>query len=119
MKITDGQGVDVICENIADPTLWPEALNSLATGGRLVTAGAHGGGEVKLDVKRLYMKRLRVIGAAGTNFPDVEKALEAAASGKIRTMIDRIMPLREAAEAHRIVEQNQTQGKVILDPTLS
>jgi NADPH:quinone reductase-like Zn-dependent oxidoreductase len=117
MKITDGQGVDVICENIADPTLWPGAFNSLATGGRLVTAGAHGGGEVKLDVKRLYMKRLRIIGAAGTNLPDVEKALEAAAAGRIRAIIDRTMPLREAAEAHRIVEQNQTQGKVIRDPT--
>ena len=57
-----GELVDVVCENIADPTLWPGAFNSLATGGRLVTAGAHGGGEVKLDVKRLYMKRLRIIG---------------------------------------------------------
>jgi len=118
MKITDGQGVDVVCENIADPTLWPGAFNSLAMGGRLVTAGAHGGGEVKLDVKRLYMKRLRIIGAAGTKFSDVDRALEAAGAGKIRAIIDRIMPLREAAEAHRIVEQNQTQGKIILDPTL-
>ena len=117
LKITDGQGVDVVCENIADRTLWPGAFNSLAMGGRLVTAGAHGGGEVKLDVKRLYMKRLRVIGAAGTNFPDVDKALAAAAAGKIRAIIDRTMPLREAAEAHRIVEQNQTPGKIILDPT--
>jgi NADPH:quinone reductase-like Zn-dependent oxidoreductase len=58
-RLTDGRGVDVVCENIADPTLWPGAFNSLAMGGRLVTAGAHGGGEVKLDVKRLYMRRLR------------------------------------------------------------
>ena len=117
MRLTDGQGVDVICENIADPTLWPGALNSLGIGGRLVTAGAHGGGEVKLDVKRLYMRRLRIIGAAGTNLPDVEKALAAAAAGKIRAIIDRTMPLREAPEAHRILERNQTLGKIILDPT--
>src|SRR5712692_257534 len=118
MQITDGQGVDVVCENIADPALWPGAFNSLATGGRLVTAGAHGGGEIKLDVKRLYMKRLRIIGAAGTKFSDVDRALEAAGVGKIRAIIDRTMPLRDAAEAHRVVEQNQTQGKIILDPTL-
>ena len=117
MKLTDGQGVDVVCENIADPTLWPGAFNSLAMGGRLVTAGAHGGGNVNLDVKRLYMKRLRIIGAAGTNPADIVKALEAAAAGRIRAIIDRTMPLREAAEAHRIVEGNQTSGKVILDPT--
>ena len=117
MKLTDGQGVDVVCENIADPTLWSEALNSLAIGGRLVTAGAHGGGTVKLDVKRVYMRRLRIIGAAGTHLPDVDKALQAARAGKIRAIIDRTLPLREAAEAHRIVEGNQTSGKVILDPT--
>jgi NADPH2:quinone reductase len=117
MKLTDGQGVDVVCENIADPTLWSEALNSLAIGGRLVTAGAHGGGNVNLDVKRLYMKRLRIIGTAGTNPSDVDKALQAAAAGKIRAIIDRTMPLREAAEAHRVVERNQTLGKIILDPT--
>ncbi len=117
MKLTDGQGVDVVCENIADPTLWSEALNSLAIGGRLVTAGAHGGGNVNLDVKRLYMKRLRIIGATGTHLPDVDKALQAARAGKIRAIIGRTMPLREAAEAHRIVEGNQTLGKIILDPT--
>jgi NADPH:quinone reductase-like Zn-dependent oxidoreductase len=116
-RLTDGRGVDVVCENIADPTLWPGAFNSLAMGGRLVTAGAHGGGEVKLDVKRLYMRRLRVLGAAGTNLADVDKALEAAHAGKIHAIIDRTMPLREAAEAHRIVERNQTLGKIILDPT--
>ena len=117
MKLTDGRGVDVVCENIADPTLWPDAFNSLAISGRLVTAGAHGGGNVNLDVKRLYMKRLRIIGAAGTHLPDVDKALQAARAGTIRAIIDRTMPLREAAEAHRIVEGNQTSGKVILDPT--
>ncbi|MET0502317.1 MAG: zinc-binding dehydrogenase, partial [Candidatus Binatia bacterium] len=117
MNLTDGQGVAVVCENIADPTLWPGAFNSLAMGGRLVTAGAHGGGNVNLDVKRLYMKRLRIIGTAGTHPFDVDKALEAAAAGRIRAIIDRTLPLSEAAEAHRILERNQTLGKIILDPT--
>jgi NADPH:quinone reductase len=117
LRLTDGQGADVVCENIADPDLWPGAFNSLAIGGRLVTAGAHGGGEVTLDVKRLYMRRLRVLGAAGTQRADVDRALEAARAGKIRAIIGRTMPLSEAAEAHRIVEKNQTLGKIILDPT--
>jgi NADPH:quinone reductase-like Zn-dependent oxidoreductase len=117
MSLTGNQGVDVVCENISDPTLWPGAFNSLAINGRMVTAGAHGGGTVTLDVKRLYMRRLRIIGTAGTNAPDVYKALDAAGQGRIRAIIDRIMPLREAAEAHRIVEKNQISGKIILDPS--
>ena len=117
MRLTDSEGVNVVCENISDPTLWPAAFASLAINGRLVTAGAHGGGTVTLDAKRLYMRRLRIIGAAGTTLSDVEKALDAARQGKIRAIINRTMPLRDAAEAHRIVEQNQIAGKIILDPT--
>jgi NADPH:quinone reductase len=117
LSLTGNQGVDVVCENISDPTLWPGAFNSLAINGRMVTAGAHGGGTVTLDMKRLYMRRLRIIGTAGTNVPDVYKALDAAGQGRIRAIIDRIMPLREAATAHRIVEKNQIPGKIILDPT--
>lgn len=117
MRLTNNEGVDIVCENISDPTLWPAALASLAPNGRLVTAGAHGGGTVSLDVKRLYMHRLRILGAAGTNLADVEKALDAAHEGRIRAIIHRIMPLREAAEAHRIVERNLIAGKIILDPT--
>jgi NADPH:quinone reductase len=117
IRLTDNAGVDIVCENISDPTLWPTALASLAVNGRLVTAGAHGGGMVTLDVKRLYMRRLRIIGAAGTSVADVEKALDAARQGKIHAIVNRTMPLSAAAEAHRIVEQNQITGKIILDPT--
>jgi NADPH:quinone reductase len=119
MNLTGNEGVDVVCENISDPTLWPSAFNSLAINGTMATAGAHGGGMVMLDMKRLYMRRLRIVGTAGTNVPDVYKALDAAERRKIRAIIDRTMPLRDAAQAHRIVERNQIVGKVILDPTAS
>jgi NADPH2:quinone reductase len=118
MRLTAGRGVDVVVENIADPTLWPGAFNSLGMGGRLVTAGAHGGGEVTLDVKRLYLKRIQITGTAGTNRKDVERALDAAAAGKIRAIIDRTMPLREAAAAHRMMEEQQILGKIILTPQI-
>jgi len=117
MRLTANKGVNVVCENISDPTLWPAAFASLAMSGRLVTAGAHGGGTVTLDVKQLYMRRLRIIGAAGTNTVDVERALDAARQRKIRAIINRIIPLGDAAEAHRVVEQNQIVGKIILEPT--
>ena len=118
MRITKGHGVDVVFENIADPTLWPGSFNSLAHAGRLVTAGAHGGGSVTLDVKQLYSRRIQIIGGPGAHYRDVKRSLEVAASGKIRAFIDRVMPLREAASAHRLMEENQALGKIILDPTL-
>lgn len=116
MAYTDGAGVDVVFENISDPELWPRAFASLANRGRLVTAGAHGGGIVALDCRRLYHRRLKVIGGAGSTPSDVEKALAAAVAGKLRAVIDRVLPLERAVEAHHIVARRDVLGKVVLSP---
>jgi NADPH:quinone reductase len=119
MQMTEGRGVDVVFENIGDPTLWPGAFNCLAAGGRLVTVGAHGGGIVTLDVRRLYARRLQIMSGLGAErTEDMERSLQLAAARQIRLHINRIMPLREAAAAHRLVEEKQLCGKIILDPTL-
>jgi NADPH:quinone reductase len=117
MRLTEGRGVDVVFENIGDPTLWPGAFNSLARGGRLVTAGAHGGGLVTLDVKRLYQRRLRVMSGLGAERrEDLERALQLGMSGEVHVLIDQVMPLRQAAAAHRLVATNMSVGKIVLDP---
>jgi NADPH:quinone reductase-like Zn-dependent oxidoreductase len=72
---------------------------------------------VTLDVTRLYLGRLRIIGAAGADRRDIERALREAAAGAFRTRIDRVLPLARAAEAHRLLEEGAPLGKVILDPT--
>ena len=119
MRITEGRGIDVVFENIGDPALWSSAYNSLAPGGRLVTVGAHGGGFVTLDVRRLYQQRLRVISGLGADRrEDLERSFLLARAGTFRVLIDRVLPLREAAAAHRLVETNEPLGKVILDPTI-
>jgi NADPH:quinone reductase-like Zn-dependent oxidoreductase len=118
MRITEGHGADVVFENIGDPALWAGAFNSLAPGGRLVTVGAHGGGFVTLDVRRLYQQRLRVISGLGADRrEDLEGAFQLARAGVFKVLIDRVLPLREAAAAHRLVESNEPLGKVILEPT--
>ena len=119
MRLTQSRGVDVVFENIGDPALWPGAFNSLARGGRLVTAGAHGGGLVTLDIKQLYQRRLHVMSGLGTERrDDLERALQLGVSGEFRVLIDQIMPLHAAAAAHRLVAQNDSVGKIVLDPTL-
>lgn len=118
-RITDGRGIDVVFENVSDPELWPKAFACLRHAGRLVTAGAHGGGTVDLDVRRLYGRRLRVIGGAGASRGDVASTLEAAARGKLHAVIDRVLPLEAAAEAHGLFAAGGLLGKVVLDPTMS
>ena len=65
MRITDGKGVNVVFENIGDPDLFPKAFATLVRRGRLVTAGGHGGGIVPLDVNRLYLNHITVMGRTG------------------------------------------------------
>lgn len=117
MKLT-GEGVHVVAENMGDPELWPKAVASLRPQGRLITAGAHAGGNVTLDLRTLYLKRLRLIGDPLCDFPDVEWALQAVKDGGVRPpVIAQVFPLSQAVEAHRMVESRKVAGKLLLDPT--
>jgi len=119
-RITDGAGVNVVFENIGDPDLFPKAFAALARGGRLITAGGHGGGTVPLDVKRLYLFQNTIIGTFGKVLAsDVELGLKTAAEGRWRVLIDRVLPLADAAKAHRLVDERSGIGKVILQATAS
>lgn len=116
-RITGGPGVNVVFENISDPELFPQAFRCLARLGRLVTAGAHGGGLVQLDARMLYLSQITIYGSFGRVLPaDVELGLRAAAEGKYRVLIDKVLPLSEAPAAHRLVDARSGTGKVILQP---
>lgn len=118
LRLTGGQGVDLVCENVGDPLLWRQAFDAMAAGARLVTAGAHAGDEVTLSLRRLYLRRLQIIGD-GSQAPDgIERAFKLASEGKIVAQIDRVLPLREAAQAHVLVGQREGVGKILLDPTM-
>jgi NADPH2:quinone reductase len=117
LRITEQRGVNVVFENIGDPVLFPKAFASITRHGRLVTAGGHGGGVVPLDVNRLYHNQITIIGATGETPGDVQMALEAAAQGKFKVVIDQVLPLSQAVQAHEIVAARAGIGKVVLDAT--
>tara|TARA_B100000686_G_C16727965_1_gene938913 strand:+ start:468 stop:1511 length:1044 start_codon:yes stop_codon:yes gene_type:complete len=117
--LTEGRLVSVVADNIGDPKLWVEALNSLGNDGRLVTAGAHGGGIVPLDVNRLYLKRITISGSPGSNPEDIDWTMKEVWKGTLKAApISGVLPLYEAAEAHRKIESRSTTGKILLNPTL-
>ncbi len=118
MKITGGKGVDVLYDNIANPAVLPTAFRALGMDGRLVTAGAHAGPNVSIDFAHLYHKRITIKGRPGYTPADLPHCLEAAAAGKVVPQIERVLPLSRAADAHRMVEAHEGQGKIVLDPTL-
>jgi NADPH:quinone reductase-like Zn-dependent oxidoreductase len=108
----------VIYDNIANPKVLPLAFLALGMNGRLVTAGAHGGPNVTINFSHLYHKRIAITGMPGHSAADIPACFAAAAEGKVRAQIERVLPLARAAEAHRLVEASEGQGKIVLDPTL-
>jgi NADPH:quinone reductase-like Zn-dependent oxidoreductase len=117
IRITGGAGVNVVFENIGDPDLFPKAFAALARRGRLVTAGGHGGGVVPLDVNKLYLNQITVMGVTGERPESAQLVLKMAEAGHFTALIDRVLPLSEAAQAHELVEGRGGRGKVVLDPT--
>jgi NADPH:quinone reductase len=117
MKLTGGKGVNVLYDNIANPKVLPKAFRAVGFGGRVVTAGAHAGPDVTIDFSHLYHKQITIKGRPGYHAPDVPRCFAAAAQGKVEAQIERVLPLSQAAQAHRLVESGESLGKIVLDPT--
>ena len=118
LKITNGKGVNVLYDNIANPKVLPNAFHALGLDGRLVTAGAHGGPNVTIDFFHLYDKKITIKGMPGSRPEDLPKCFQAAADGKIKVLIAKLLPLSKTTDAHRMIEADPGMGKIVLDPTL-
>jgi NADPH2:quinone reductase len=113
--ITGGRGVDVVLEHVGAAT-FGESVKSLAAGGRLVTCGATTGPLGSLDLVKLFSDELVVLGSRGGTAKELGDLLQAAADGAIKPVIDEIMPLGRAADAHRKMESGDFFGKFMLVP---
>ena len=123
IKWTDNNGVQVILDPVGANYL-EDNLRSLGLEGRLVMIGLMGGAKAPINLGLLMMKRLRIIGSTLRAQPVPKKTeimnnlkenvwpfLE---SGDIKPIIDTVIPIEEADKAHKLMESNQTFGKVIL-----
>jgi NADPH:quinone reductase-like Zn-dependent oxidoreductase len=112
---TGKRGVDVVVENVGAPT-WKGSLRSLAHGGRLVVYGATAGPKVELDLRAVFWKQVRVIGTTMASRGEFDDLLRAAAAGRIRPVVDSVLPLDAAREAHERLEAGGQLGKIVLVP---
>jgi putative PIG3 family NAD(P)H quinone oxidoreductase len=121
--LTGGRGVDLILDIVGGDYL-PRNLTALAQEGRLVQIGLMGGTSATLDLNRLLRSRLTVTGSVLRPRSVAEKGDIAAAlldqvwplleSHRVRPLVYRTFPLREAAEAHRLMESSEHIGKILL-----
>ena len=107
---------------VFDPVLGEgleRSLAALAPGGRLVTCGALDTPMVSINMFTVVGKRLRIIGTGGGSVSpeQLDHLIELVDTGALRgPVIDRVLPLAQAAEAHRLIEDRETFGKVVLEP---
>jgi len=124
LACTHGQGVEVVLDLVGGPYV-AEDLACLAPRGRIMVVGTMGGPNVQLDLALLMTKRAILRGTVLRSRPLEEKILAGRAlerhivpllaSGALRPIVDSVLPLAEAAEAHRRMQANGTFGKVVLE----
>jgi NADPH:quinone reductase-like Zn-dependent oxidoreductase len=120
---TGGSGADVILD-IVGAAYLARNVAALATGGRLVVIGMQGGTRAELDLGMLLGKRACVCATTLRARPTNQKAAIVAAvreqvwplieTGRVRPVIDRVLPLAEAPQAHRLMESGSHFGKILL-----
>lgn len=122
-QATGGRGADVVLDNMGAAYL-ARNVEALATAGRLVIIGLQGGAKAELDLGQVLTKRASVHATSLRARPAPEKAdivaavtaevWPAVASGSVRPVIDQILPLDRAGDAHRLLEGSMHVGKILL-----
>lgn len=122
-EATDGAGVDVILDNMGAKYL-DRNVDALAVNGRLVVIGLQGGARGELDLNKLLTKRAAIAATSLRARPVSEKSAIVAAvrehvwplldAGRVEPIVDRVLPVADAADAHRVLEESGHIGKVLL-----
>ena len=113
LKLTGKRGVDVIFEHIG-PETWPKNLLCLARLGRMVTCGATSGPQATVDIRYVYSRQLSVIGCFMGGRRELIEVLRLVEAGKLRPIVDRVFPLKEAAAAQQYMLDRKNFGKIVL-----
>jgi NADPH:quinone reductase-like Zn-dependent oxidoreductase len=110
---TDRRGADVVVDNVG--TTFMPSLRALRKGGRLLTVGNSGGPRFEIDNRYIFARHLSIIGSTMSPSRDFHTVMELVTAGKLKPVLDRTFPLREAAAAQERLERGEQLGKITLD----
>ncbi len=108
-------GVDVAV-NFTGGDTWGTTQRCVKLGGRILTCGATAGYAVETDMRYLWTFEHDIRGSDGWSRADLVALLDLIAAGRLKPLIDRVLPFSEAAEAERLLEEREVVGKVLLKP---
>ncbi len=110
---TGRRGIDVAVDHVGADT-FDRTVRALAKGGRYVTCGATSGYELKTDFRFVFFKSLAILGSTMGGSHELLTVLQHVEAGRLRPVVDRVLPLEAVADAHRRIESREGFGKVVL-----
>ncbi len=114
-RLTDRRGVDVVVEHVGQAT-WAKSVRALALGGRLVTCGNTTGWEAAIDLRFLFSRQLSLLGSYMGTKAELLQAAQFFFDGRCQPLVDSVLPLAAAADAHRRLAAGDVCGKLVLTP---
>jgi D-arabinose 1-dehydrogenase-like Zn-dependent alcohol dehydrogenase len=113
-KLTDGLGVDVVLEFVANQQTLPSSVASLRRAGRLVFVGYTP--EVPLSVlpRELVRSELEIVGSRANTKQELQETMDLVAAGRIKPIVDRVLPLAEIEDALAALREGRPIGRNVL-----
>jgi D-arabinose 1-dehydrogenase-like Zn-dependent alcohol dehydrogenase len=113
-KLTDGLGVDVVLEFVANPQTLPSSIQSLRRAGRLVFVGYTP--EVPMSVlpRELVRSELEIVGSRANTKQELQETMDLVAGGRIKPIIDRVIPLDRIEDAFAALRDGTPLGRNVL-----
>ena len=112
---TGGQGADVVIDNLGGDVL-AASLDALKAMGTVVALGFTAGTQVNFDIRAFFFAQKQLKGSMASDASDLEWGLDQVRAGRIEPLLDHALPLREAAEAHRLIAAGAVTGNLVLLP---
>ena len=113
--ITNKAGVDIVVEHVGAAT-WDESMKSLKPGGTIVTCGATTGPNAAFDLRFLFVRQLSFLGSYMGTMGELHEVLGHVFAGRLKPVVDRTFPFKDARAAHEYMEASQMFGKIVLQP---
>jgi NADPH:quinone reductase-like Zn-dependent oxidoreductase len=108
-------GVDVVI-NFTGGDTWLPSLRCLKRGGKLLVCGATAGHDPKEDLRYVWSFELKIIGSNSFYDDNLQALLQLIQDGKMKPVIDKVLPLEQAAEGLRLIQDREVIGKVVVTP---
>ena len=114
-ELTGGEGVHVIFEHVGAP-VWRECFASLRRGGRFINSGVTAGHRVEFHLGQLWTRELTIMGTTMRPREDMPEVMKLVRERKLHGVVSEVLPLRDAARAHELMERSAFFGKIVLVP---